>query len=142
MQFFKFRCHIRVSTRIELVSLTFQITYLPKIAVRYHLHSFQQDVLKTSWRGLKDDFVRLLEDVFKGSWRLLEDVWPRRIYWSWPRRLKDVFWRRMTEANIFVLIKTSSEDEDERRLQDVFQTSSSRWMFAGKSPAVNYSTGT
>ena len=30
-------------------------------------------------------------------------------------------------------MKTSSEDEDERRLQDVFKTSSSRRMFAGRS---------
>ena len=28
-------------------------------------------------------------------------------------------------------MKTSSEDKDERRLQDVFKTSSSRRMFAG-----------
>ena len=37
-----------------------------------------------------------------------EVVWPRRIYSSWSRRLEDV-------------LKTSSEDEDERRLQDVFK---------------------
>ena len=30
------------------------------------------------------------------------------------------------------VLKTSSEDEDERRLQDVFKTSSSRRNFAGK----------
>ena len=29
----------------------------------------------------------------------------------------------MNKANIFVLIKTSSEDEDERHFQDVFKTS-------------------
>ena len=33
----------------------------------------------------------------------------------------------MSKANIFVLIKTSSEDEDQRRLQDVFI----KRMFAG-----------
>ena len=69
------------------------------------LKTFLQDVLKTSW-----------QDVLKMSWRRLEDVWPRRIYWSWSKRLEDVFRRRMTKANIFVLIKTSSEDEDKRRL--------------------------
>ena len=38
----------------------------------------------------------------------------------------------MSKVNIiFVFIKTSSEDEDERRLQDAFKTSSSRRMFAG-----------
>ena len=36
----------------------------------------------------------------------------------------------MSKANIFVLINTS-EEEDERPLQDVFKTSSSRKMFAG-----------
>ena len=80
------------------------------------------NVLKSSWICLEDDFARHLEDV-----------WPRRIYWSWPRRLEDVFWRRMTKANIFVVIKTSSEDEDKRRLQDLFNVSSSRQMFAGTS---------
>ena len=72
-----------------------------------------EDVLKASWSCLEDVFARRLEDVLA---RRLEDVWPRRIYWSRSKRLEDVFWRRMTKANIFVLIKTSSEDEDERRL--------------------------
>ena len=62
-----------------------------------------QDVLKTLWRGL--------EDVLKTSWRRL-DIWPKRIYWSWPRRLlksygyskhirlnQDVFWRRRWKAS-------------------------------------------
>ena len=97
-----------------------------------------QDVFKTSWRRLEDILKtffktswRYLEDVFqdvlKTSWRRLEDVWPRWIYWSWPRRLEDVFWRRKAEVNIFVLIKTSSEDEDERRLQDVFIKTNVCW---------------
>ena len=55
-----------------------------------------EDVLKTSWR--------CLENAWKTSWRCLEDVlktgvWPRRIYWSWSRRLKmsseDVWLRRI-----------------------------------------------
>ena len=33
----------------------------------------------------------------------------------------------MTKANIFVLIKTSSEDERERRLQDVFIKTNVWW---------------
>ena len=69
----------------------------------------------------------------KTSWRILarrlEDVWPRRMYWSWPRHLEDVL---KTKTDIFVLINTSSEDKDERRLQDVFNTSSSRRIFAWK----------
>ena len=87
-----------------------------------------QDVLKMSWRHLEDVFKtsrrpfedalkrswRYLEEVLKTSWRRLEDIWPSQIYWSWPRRFEDVFWRRKAKANIFVLIKTSW-----RRLEDV-----------------------
>ena len=40
----------------------------------------------------------------------------------------------MSEVNIMALIKTSSEHEDDRHLQDVFKTSSSRQMFAGLFP--------
>ena len=40
----------------------------------------------------------------------------RQIYWFWPQSLEDVFWRHMAMGNIFVLIKTSSENKDERRL--------------------------
>ena len=74
-----------------------------------------QDVLKMSWR--------YLEDVFKTSWRCLEDIWPRRIYWSWPRHLEDVRLRRTYSSW-------------SRRLQDIFwrrrrKTSLSRRMFAG-----------
>ena len=102
-----------------------------------------QDVLKMSGRRFCKTSWRRLEGVLKMSWRRLEDVWPRRIYWSWPRRLEDVLktssedvrlrrtyssWSRRLED----VLKTSSEDEDERRLQDVFKTSSSRRMFAGK----------
>ena len=73
------------------------------------------DVLKTYWRRLDKTSWRCFENVLKTSWRRIEDVWPRQIYWSWPRRLEDVFWRCKTKANIFVLIKMSW-----RRLEDVF----------------------
>ena len=46
-------------------------------------------------------------------------------------KTSSVFWRRMSKVNIFVLMKTSSEDEDQRCLQNVFKTSSSRRMFVG-----------
>ena len=89
-----------------------------------------EDVLKTSWKRLEDVLKtswRRFEDVLKTSWRRLEDVWPRRIYWSWPRRFEDVLetssedvwltricssWSRRLED----VLQTSSEDEDERRL--------------------------
>ena len=70
-----------------------------------------QNVLKTSWRH----FCRA---SLKTSWRCLEavfkDVLQNVLKTTW-RRLQDAFWRRMTRANIFVLIKTSW-----RCLQDVF----------------------
>ena len=47
--------------------------------------------LKKSLKRLEDILARHLEDVLKTSWRRLEDVWPRWIYWSWSRRLDDVF---------------------------------------------------
>ena len=122
---------------------------------------YAEDVLKTFRRRLQDTFPRRLQGVFKASsrrfwktswrrlgqtfWRRLEDVSLRRICWSWSRRLADVFWRRMIKGNILVLIKTSSEDEDQRRLQDVFKTSSPRRMFAGllmlRPVIINYISG-
>ena len=85
-----------------------------------------EDVLKMSWRH----FSRRLDDVFKTSWqdvlRRLEDVWPRRIYWSWTRRLEDVFWRRKARASIFVSIKTSWRRILETKMEDVFKASSRR----------------
>ena len=80
-----------------------------------------QKVLKMLWRRLEDVLKTFVQDVLKTSWRILarrlEDVWPRRMYWSWPRHLEDVL---KTKTDIFVLINTSSEDKDERHLQDVF----------------------
>ena len=66
-----------------------------------------EDVLKTSWRRFQNVlkmFWRCLENVLKTSWRRLKGIWPRKIYWSWPRRLEDVFfYRRKAKANIFIL---------------------------------------
>ena len=86
-----------------------------------------EDAFKTSWRRLEEVFARRLEDLLQTSGKCLEGVRLRRIYWSWPRLLEDVFWRRKAKSNIFVLIKTSSEDEDERRLQDVFIKTNVCW---------------
>ena len=41
---------------------------------------------------------------------------------------QDVFWRRKAKANIFFLIKTSSEGEGKRRLQDVFIKTNVCWV--------------
>ena len=66
-----------------------------------------QEVSKMSWRRLSKTSCICLEDVFmmswrrfcKTSWRRLEDVWPRWIYWSWSRRLEDIFWRRRRKTS-------------------------------------------
>ena len=71
-----------------------------------------------------------LQDVLKTSSKRLEDVLKTYGQDEYIGLDQDVFWRRKAKTNIFVLIKTSSEDEDERRLQDI-KTSSSRRMFAG-----------
>ena len=93
-----------------------------------------ESVLKSSWKHLEDAFARRLEDVLKTSWQDVLKTYDQDEYIG----LEDVFWRRMTKANLFALmktsysvLKTSSEDKDERRLQDVLKMSSSRRMFAG-----------
>ena len=92
-----------------------------------------EDVLKTSSKRLEDVLKTFLQEVLKTSWKRLEDVWPKRIYWSWPRYLEDIFWRRKAKANIFVLIKTSWRRLLKTKTKDVFKTSSSKRMFAGTS---------
>ena len=76
------------------------------------LKTFLEDVWKTFWRRLDDALKtswKRLQNALKTSWSCLEDVWLRRILIkpSW-RHLEEVFWRRKAQANIFVLIKTSS----------------------------------
>ena len=73
---------------------------------------------KMSWRCLKT----FLQDVLKASSKRLENVlktYDQDEYIGLDQedwgRLEDVFWRRMTKVNIFVLIKISW-----RRLKDVF----------------------
>ena len=98
-----------------------------------------QNILKTFWQDVLKTFWRCLEI----SWRRLEEVWPRRIYCSWPRRLKYLL--KMSSEDVRLTWTYSSwsrrleEDEDERRLQDVFKTSSSRRMFAGLIVTVSFS---
>ena len=51
-----------------------------------------------------------LEDILKMSWRRLENVLKTYSQDEYIGLDQDVFWRRKAGANIFVLIKTSSED--------------------------------
>ena len=68
------------------------------------LKTFLQDVLKTSWKRLEDvlktysqdEYIGLDQDVLKTS---SEDVWLRRIYSSWSRRLEDGFWRQRRKTS-------------------------------------------
>ena len=98
----------------------------------YVLKTSWRHLCKKCWRCLEDVSARHLEDVLKTSWRhlgmaswkRLEDIWPRKTYWSWPRRLEDVFWRGITKANIFVLIKRSWRHHLKAKTKDVFKMSS------------------
>ena len=113
------------------------------------LKTFLQDFLITFWRCLEDILPRRLEgvlkmswgrfqNVLKTSWKCLENIFPRRLEdvlktYDQDEYIgldQDIFWRHMTKANIFVLIRsqirktswrTSSEAEDERRLPDIFK---------------------
>ena len=88
-----------------------------------------------SWRRLEDVFKTFLQDVLKTSWRDFKDVlktsWKRMTRTSILVLIQDVFWRRVSKANIFVLMKTPWRCLLKTKTKDVFQTSSSRRMFAG-----------
>ena len=87
-----------------------------------------ENVLKTSWRRFcktswkhlenvlkkygQDEYIGFDQDVLKTS---SEDVWLIRIYLSSLRSLEDV-------------LKTSFEDENERRLQEVFIKTNICWL--------------
>ena len=116
-------------------------TYWRRLGVLKTFSKRLEDVLKmswrrfpkTSWRSLKNVPKTLLQDVLKTSWKRLEDVWPRRIHWSWPRRLENV--SKTSSENVWLrwislenVLKTSSGDENERRLQDVFIKTDVCWV--------------
>ena len=122
--------------RVEIFSNTYlQEPFSLMIHLENALKTSLQDVLKmswrrfckASWRRFEDIFAKRLENFLKTSWRRMtrtnilvltktylrrlkmssEEVWLRRIYSSWLKRLEDVFCRRR---------RTPSS----RRLQDVF----------------------
>ena len=64
----------------------------------------------------QDEYIGLDQYILKIS---SEDVWLRQIYLSWSSKCIEEF------------LKTTSEGENKRGLEDVFKTSSSRGMFAG-----------
>ena len=82
--------------------------------------------MKTSWRCLEDVFARGLEDVFK--------TYGQDEYIGLDQKVLKTSWRSKAKVNIFVLIKTSSEDDD--------KTSSIVLVMKGESgtETVNYDT--
>ena len=74
-----------------------------------------EEVLKTSWRRLEDFLKMILQDILKTFWRRLENVLKTYYQDEYTGLDQDVFWRRMSKASIFVLIKASW-----RHLEDVF----------------------
>ena len=96
-----------------------------------------ESILKTSWKRLEDVLKTFLQEVLKTSWKRLEDVLKTYSQDEYIGLDQDVFWRRKAKANIFVLIKTSSEDKDERRLQDVFIKTNVCWVGSLKVPCFH-----
>ena len=98
---------------------------LSKASCKNVLQKCFQDIFKTSSRCLVDVLKTFLQDVLKMSWRRFEDVWPRRIYLPWSRRLQDVlstfsedawvmriylsWWRRL--ENVFWRRRRLHEDQ-------------------------------
>ena len=73
-----------------------------------------------------------LENVLKTFSKRLEDVLKTYDQDEYIGLDQDVFWRRVNKANIFILMKTSWRRLLKTKTKDVFRTSSSRQMFAGK----------
>ena len=88
-----------------------------------------ENVLKTSLPDVLKTSSKRLEDALKISWRRFCKTYSQDEYLGLDQ---EVFWRRMTEANIFALIKTPSEDEDKRRLQDVSMKTNVCWVGSSK----------
>ena len=80
-----------------------------------NIKTFFQEVSRTSWRRMAKTYKLVFTKTFP------EDVWLRRIYSSWSKRLEDVFWRRRR--------KTSST-----RLQDVFIKMNICWVISRIKP--------
>ena len=96
-----------------------------------------QDALKMSWRRFCKRSWRRLEDVLNTSWQDVLKTYDQDEYIGLDQGLEDVFWRRMSKANMFVLIKTSWRRLLKTKSKDVFKTSSSRRMFAGFRHSTN-----
>ena len=90
-----------------------------KISLQDVFARYLEDIFARRLDDVLANFVmmpwRRLEDVFKTCLRRLEDVLKTYGQDEYIGLDQDVFWRHMTKANLFVLIKTSW-----KRLEDVF----------------------
>ena len=95
-------------------------------------------VLKTSLQDVLKISQKSLEGVLKMSWRFFY----KKTTSSFGRRLEDILERRLEDVlktydqDEYIrldqgVLKTSSEDEDERRLQDVFVKTNVCWDISG-----------
>ena len=92
-----------------------------------------QDVFKTSWWRLEDALKTFFHDVLKTSWKYLGDVLKTNILVLTKTKTSSKEVRLSEHIRLDQdFLKTSSEDGDKRRLQDVFKTSSSGRIFTGK----------
>ena len=73
-----------------------------------------------------------LQDVLKTSSRRLVDLWPKRIYSSWSRRLRRHLktYDKGEYIRLEDIWKTISEDKDKRCLQEVFTKQRVYWAIA------------
>ena len=93
-----------------------------------------QDVLKTPWKRLddvlktydQDEYVGLDQDVLKKAWTRMTKTNIVVLIKMSRKRLEHVFWRSMSKANIFVLMKTFWRRLLKSKTKDVFKTSSRR----------------
>ena len=82
---------------VKQFNLMIRLENVLKISLQDLLKMSWRRVCKTSWRRFEnflktygqDEYIRLDQDVLK-----TEDIWVRRLYSPWSRRLEDVFWRR------------------------------------------------
>ena len=124
----------------KMSSRCFAINVFLKTSWRRFGNKSWRCLAKTFSRSLQENVLKMFwQDVFKTSWERLEDVWARRIYWSWPKRLEDVL--KTSSEDVWLIriylsssrclqdvLKTSFEDEVEWRLQDVFIKTNFCWM--------------
>ena len=95
---------------------------LNKASCKNVLQKCFQDIFKTSSRCLVDVLKTFLQDVLKTPWRRFEDVWPRRIYLPWSRRLQDVLSTFSEDVWVMRIYLSWS-----RRLEDVFMKTNVCW---------------